>query len=81
MPKIKCPHCGSVQERYPHILLCTKCFEDINGGTDRRGAEPDVSSEDKSNALATVKAFMTVMPVSLRMGHWLSPSGTILERT
>ena len=34
MPKIECPHCGLVQERYPHILLCNRCFGDISGSAD-----------------------------------------------
>lgn len=85
MPKIKCPHCGSVQERCPHILLCNKGFEDIGESKDWHAAEPDVSPEDKGKALTTANAFRAGMRESLReslrLGQWLSPLGTVLKRT
>jgi hypothetical protein len=81
MPKIKCPHCGLVQEQYPHILLCNRCFEDISGSADGRAVEPDVSSEEAGKALATAKAIKAGMRDSIRMGRSLSPLGTTLKRT
>jgi hypothetical protein len=76
MPKIKCPHCGLVQERYPHILLCNRCFGDIGGD-----ADPDAPAEGASEAQTTTKGFGASMKESLRMGRWLSPLGTLLKRT
>jgi hypothetical protein len=81
MPKIKCPHCGLVQEWYPHILLCNKCFEDISGSADWRATEPDVPSAATGKPRTAAIAFGTSMRESLRMGRWLSPLGTILKRT
>ena len=29
MAKIKCPHCGYLQEPYRHVILCEKCYANI----------------------------------------------------
>ena len=81
MPKIKCPHCGLVQERYPHILLCNRCFGDISGVTDPSAIEPDASKDGSDKLLTTATTFWASMRESLRMGRSLSPLGTTLKRT
>ena len=81
MPKIKCPHCGLVQEQYPHILLCNRCFGDISGSADWSAAEPEASPEEKSKPLMSAKALGASMRDSIRMGRSFSPLGTTLKRT
>lgn len=81
MPKIKCPHCGQVQERYPHILLCNRCFEDLVESADRRDAGSPAPEESTDKSPAAAKALWASMHESLRMGPRLSPLGSILKRT
>jgi hypothetical protein len=81
MAKIKCPHCGMVQERYPHILLCSRCYGDISGDSDPGDAVRDVPAEGAGKPETAARAFTAGMRESLRMGRRLSPLGTILKRT
>jgi hypothetical protein len=81
MPKVKCPHCGHVQEWYSHILLCNNCYEDISGSAGWRETKQDARTEKTDSPVTAVRAFGTSMRESLRTGRWLSPLGTILKRT
>lgn len=66
MTKIRCPHCGTSQELFPHIILCRNCYGDLRGEFEKHSSQTISVEKPPAESGPAVRKYQAIRKYPLK---------------